>query len=87
MLQTPNQIPAHQEEASNHKGVSIAVFVHHKLDFKILKYLSKNNNGIESLLTEISQDHSKNILTSVIYRSPTENATEFINTMNNLLKN
>ena len=81
LLQISNSTPVYQKKQITQRA-RIAAFIHNKLDFKILKKLNNNNNDIENLTIKIFQDHSKNILVSVIYRPSRGNS----NDMNNLFK-
>ena len=72
--QISNYTPIHQIRQNEQKGGGIALFVHNKFDFKIVKKENICNDDIEYLTVEILRNKDKNIIFSCIYRPPRGNS-------------
>ena len=60
--------PIHQVRQSGQTGGDIALFLHNKFDFKIVKRGSKCNDDIEYLTVEILRNKNKNIFFSLCFQ-------------------
>ena len=67
----------HQTGQTVQKGDGIALYVHHKFDFKIIKRGDICNDNIEYLTVEFLMNKFKNIIFSCIYRSLIGNSSIF----------
>ena len=67
----------HQTRQTGQKGDIIALYVHHKFDFKIIERGDICNDNIEYLTVEILMNKYKNIIFSCIYRSLIGNSSNF----------
>ena len=74
----------------NGRGGGLCVFIHNSLTFKLRSDFETNNNNIESLVIEIINKKSKNVVINARYRQPAghfkENKT-FLENFFNEMKN
>ena len=72
---------------STKSGGGVAIYVPRSIDYAIKKELKIMNDVIESLFVEITIENGKNILLGVIYKPPQSNYNDFMEVMNNILRN
>ena len=72
---------------SNRTGGGVALYLSHKFEYVIHDELNMMSDIVESLFIEISNPQSKNIIIGVVYRPPSSNPKDFLNCIENLLKN
>ena len=60
--------PIHQVRQTGQKGEDVALYMHHKFDFKIIKRGDICNDDIEYLIVEVLMNKYKSIIFSCIYR-------------------
>ena len=79
-----NYTVLHQVRESG-RGGGLSIFAHKQVYFKLCTVLSVNSNDVESLCTKMHHKKGKNILFSVIHRSPNGDTTVFEKFYKNLL--
>ena len=74
----------HRKEKS---GSGLCILTQKGINIKIGDYINKDNNNvnIESLITEITNEKSKNVILGVIYRPPNNKINEFDSHIKNIL--
>ena len=64
-------------KSRNKQGGGVGFFINKNFKIKERKDLKFNNNNSDALTVELIQENAKNILLTVIYKPPNENADEF----------
>ena len=85
LFKLENYTSLHQARNDDRIGDGTCFFIHNSLIFNKRSDLCINNNDIESLLIEITNTNSKNIIVNVTYRQPAGNIKVFEDSLKRIL--